>query len=93
MKILGQMVGMSWRHTTDLVSALPTGEPLILVRDPDNEHDGNAVQVWHGDTHIAFIKREEVRDIARHMDSKRAVKMPARLVFISRQAHAEVEMP
>lgn len=51
------------------VRSLPTGHPLSLKREPDNQFDPFAVQVWAGDKHVGFIKASEVRPLAIRMDA------------------------
>lgn len=63
------MVGMKWRGTERLVGDLKRGEVLELRRDPNNQHDFNAVQVWYDGQHVAFIKGTEVAPLAREMDA------------------------
>ena len=77
MKSLVALVGMKHRGTEALVSSLPRGEPLTLIREPDNPHDPNAVQVWARGQHVGFIKGSQVRPIAMAMDAKMANRSPA----------------
>lgn len=74
MKALYGLVGMKHRGTEALVASLPNGEPLTLVREPDNKVDGNAVQVWARATHVGYIKGSQVRPLAMAMDSAAAGK-------------------
>jgi len=69
-KSLVALVGMKHRGTEGLVSSLPRGEPLTLVREPDNRYDPNAVQVWARGVHVGYIKASQVRPIAIAMDAK-----------------------
>lgn len=70
MKGLYALVGMKHRGTEALVQSLPDREPLKLVREPRNPHDGNAIQVWARGTHLGYIKGSQNRDLARWMDEK-----------------------
>ena len=67
-KSLVALVGMKHRGTEALVSSLPRGEPLTLVREPTNPHDRWAVQVWARGVHVGFVKGSQVRPIAMAMD-------------------------
>lgn len=69
MKSLFTLVGMKYRNAEDFVKSLPAGEPLTLVREPDNDFDPNAIQVWAHERHIAFVKGTEARKLARFMDN------------------------
>lgn len=40
------IVGMNYIKTEDIVAALKPGTAVILIRDPGNEHDKNAIAVW-----------------------------------------------
>lgn len=48
-KFLGNLTGVSFRlaETKIVVYALPVGAELQLFRDPNNEHDANAVKVQY----------------------------------------------
>lgn len=47
MTIRFPLVGMKFRRPADtIVSLLPPETPLFLRREPTNEHDPNAIQVW-----------------------------------------------
>lgn len=72
MKSLVALVGMKHRGTEALVTSLPQGEPLMLIREPDNEHDSYAVQVWARGMMIGFIKGSQVKPVALAMDSAAA---------------------
>ena len=67
------MVGMKHRGTEALVASLPQGEPLTLIREPDNKFDPNAVQVWaqtaDGPVHIGYVRASQVRPLAMAMDA------------------------
>ncbi len=48
--------------------ALREGDPLQLVREPDNPHDPRAVRVeWRG-IMLGYLPRAENREVAREMD-------------------------
>jgi hypothetical protein len=70
MKTLVALVGTRFRgpEMVALLAALPQGEPLTLIREPDNQYDKNAVQVWARGHHIGFVKGSQNRDLAMAMD-------------------------
>lgn len=71
MKGLYGLVGMKFRTPADRVhlATLPNGSPLVLKREPNNEFDPFAVQVWSGEHHIGYIKGSQVRPLAMAMDA------------------------
>lgn len=72
MKTLVALVGTKFcgPEMVALFASLPQGEPLTLVREPDNKFDRNAVQVWARGHHIGFVKGSQNRDITARMDFK-----------------------
>lgn len=68
MKAAYTLVGMKHRNAEAFVAALTAGEPVKLIREPDNPHDQNAVQVWTRDMHIGYVKGTQARKLARFMD-------------------------
>jgi len=73
MRTIVALVGMQHRGTSALVASLPQGEPLLLVREPDNKFDRFAVQVWAREVHVGYIKSSQVRPVAMAMDSNPAL--------------------
>lgn len=56
---------------------MKVGDPLMLVREPDNPHDAKAVRVeWRGQK-LGYVPRRENADIARLMDN--GTKLEARI--------------
>lgn len=71
------IVGMKFRGTERLVAGLQQGEPLTFVREPTNEHDKNAVQIWARDVHVGYVKGAQAKDVARFMDDGKHERWPA----------------
>lgn len=69
MKGLYAIVGMNHRQSEQFVAALPAGEPLTLIREPTNQYDPNAIQVWARDRHVGYVKATQARTLARHIDA------------------------
>ena len=69
-KILVALVGTRYRgeEIVALFASLPQGEPLALIREPGNQYDRNAVQVWARDQHVGFVKSQQTRNLAARMD-------------------------
>lgn len=59
MKELFALVGMKYRpeEARKHFASLPNGAPLVLKREPLNQHDGFAVQVWSGDHMIGYVAK------------------------------------
>jgi HIRAN domain len=71
------IVGMKFRGTEGLVAALPNGEPLELKREPENEADVRAVQVWARGQHVGYIRAAQNAKLAHALDT--GAKFIARL--------------
>lgn len=52
----------------DAESLLETGMPLQLNREPHNQYDKNAVEVWTGDAKLGYVPRNENKSISSLMD-------------------------
>ncbi len=70
MKSLYTMVGMKFLDTEDIVKAMQPGAEILLLREPHNEHDRNAIAVYGAGLHLAYVKGTEAVGLAREMDSK-----------------------
>lgn len=92
MKAIYTLVGTSHRGTREHVAAMKPGSPLLLRREPNNQHDVNAVQVWDGETHVGYVKAIESGDLARRMDAETGGRdWPAILARAGHQPQIEVE--
>lgn len=71
MKTLVALVGTKHRGRAamDMLASLPNGEPLFLIREPTNEFDHRAVQVWARGMLIGFVKGSQNKEISARMDS------------------------
>ena len=47
------------------------GSPLELRRQPDNEHDPNAIAVHAGDAQVGWVPREVAAELAPELDEGR----------------------
>jgi hypothetical protein len=62
------LAGFQYHAAPALWTELRIGEPLTLVREPDNAHDANAVRVeWRGRM-IGYLPKAENRAVAAEMD-------------------------
>lgn len=55
-KMLTFIAGVGYRPgARDALRASRAGDALRLDREPDNEHDRNAVAVWLGDVQVGYV--------------------------------------
>ena len=63
------LAGFKYHAGEDLWPDLREGDRLDLVREPDNEYDGNAIRVeWRGQK-LGYLPRKENRAVAAAMDN------------------------
>jgi hypothetical protein len=93
MKALYSIVGMRFRNAVDFVRTQAPGTPVEVRREATNPHDENAVQVWIGDQHIGYVKKEQAVGLAKLLDSKPEAGAHAtgRLVFVDRLPSVELD--
>lgn len=67
MKSLLTLVGISHLRfgAAQALQHLREGCPLLLIREPSNAYDPNAIQVW---VRVGFIKKEQAAQLASKMD-------------------------
>ena len=63
-----KVAGVSFDGRQDVLGGMRSGEPLELVRQPENQHDVNAIAVYYGTLHVGYIKKEISRRIAPNID-------------------------
>lgn len=69
-KSLYKLVGMKHRGTQKIVGAWADGKVVTLVREPSNQYDANAVQVWADHNHVGFIAAKDNPQLAAFMDAR-----------------------
>lgn len=75
------LAGFQYHAGKSLWSRMQVGDPLALVREPDNSHDDKAVRVeWQGHK-IGYVPRRENADVARLLD--RGQTLEARIVRLA----------
>ena len=72
------LAGFQYYEGRDLWNMMRAGDPLQLLREPQNPHDTNAVRVLWRNEMLGYIPRRENSDVARQMDRGAPVK--ARIV-------------
>jgi hypothetical protein len=68
MKGVYAIVGMQHCNAEKFVASLPSGEVLTLVREPTNEYDPRAIQVWARNRHIGYIPMKQNAALSALMD-------------------------
>ena len=75
------LAGFQYHAGRKLWPQMQVGDPLTLVREPDNRFDARAVRVeWQGHK-IGYVPRRENADVARMMDAGQALE--ARIVRLA----------
>ncbi len=69
------IVGMQHRPNADsILAALEPGEAVTLVREPNNEHDANAVAVWVGGSKVGYIPSKQNKALAAFIDQSQPLR-------------------
>ncbi|MBD5603702.1 MAG: DEAD/DEAH box helicase [Candidatus Eremiobacteraeota bacterium] len=63
-----KVVGVSFEGRQGLVTGLAPGDPLELVREPENPHDPNTLAVRYGRFQLGYVRREIARRISPNVD-------------------------
>lgn len=67
--IVTRVVGVSYGNRQQVIASLNKGEAVYLVRDPENNHDTNAVEIVCKDQQqIGFLNRDMAALIAPVLD-------------------------
>jgi hypothetical protein len=76
------LAGFQFYAGRELWDEMKAGDALMLVREPDNPHDANAVRVeWRG-RRLGYLPRAENRAVAAEMD--RGGRLAARIAQLNR---------
>lgn len=76
------VAGLRHHEAKQVWEELAVGDALVLVREPENRSDGNAVRVeWNGHP-LGYLPQERNRDVARQMD--RGQTLMARITQIAK---------
>lgn len=62
------VAGFQYHAGPALFPLMRVGDPLRLLREPDNPHDARAVAVYWHDAQIGYAPRLDNQDLARFMD-------------------------
>jgi hypothetical protein len=66
--VLHLQAATDWLSVLRIIDQLTVGDPVRLVREPDNPHDPRAVAVYHQDDRNGYVPRERNRAIADRLD-------------------------
>ncbi|MFL5919220.1 MAG: HIRAN domain-containing protein [Gaiellaceae bacterium] len=60
-----RVAGVSYRLDALQDDAFAPGQPLVLVPEPDNEHDPHAIGVWDAErrVHAGYVPAETAREL------------------------------
>ena len=76
------LAGFQFYAGRELWDGMKVGDALVLVREPENKHDANAVRVeWRG-RKLGYLPRAENRAVAAEMD--RGGQVAARIARLNR---------
>lgn len=76
------LAGYRYYEGKRLWKLMQVGEPLTLVREPDNPYDRNAVRVeWQGHK-LGYVPRADNEAVARFLD--RGVRLEARIIRLKK---------
>ena len=76
------LAGFQFYAGRELWDGMKVGDALVLVREPENKHDANAVRVeWRG-RKLGYLPRAENRAVAAEMD--RGGRVEARIARLNR---------
>ena len=63
------LAGFQYYQGKQLWDEIKVGDALVLVREPGNQFDSNAVRVEWQEHKLGYVPRRENGAVARHMDS------------------------
>jgi len=74
------VAGFPYHEGPRLIDQLTVGDPLRLVREPDNPRDPGAVAIFRQDDRIGYVPRERNPEIADRLD--RGVSLDCRITAV-----------
>jgi hypothetical protein len=89
MKSLLNLVGTTFkRHSKEVVSLLSDGTPLLLMPEPDNPHDNNAILVL---LPLGYVKKEQAALLAAKLNRDCITAYDAKFIR-GHGSYAEIEI-
>lgn len=74
------LAGLQYHRGEAVWPALSCGDPLRLVREPDNRHDARAVAVYWREAKLGYVPRTENTVVAQLLDRGQALE--ARIIAL-----------
>jgi hypothetical protein len=62
------IVGQKHLNLDPYLTGIVAGVDAVLVREPTNKFDPNAVQVWIGGNHVGYVPAKDARVLAPFID-------------------------
>ncbi|MEJ2523136.1 MAG: HIRAN domain-containing protein [Gammaproteobacteria bacterium] len=75
------VAGLPYHVDEDGLSGIEPGDALILVREPDNPHDANAIRIEAAGRQVGYVPRSENLPLVRLMDQ--GVELRARVKSVA----------
>lgn len=69
------IVGIYHAKAEDVVRAMKPGDSVILIREPNNQYDRNAISVWFDGRRIGYIPKKQNAALALFIDQT-GTRMP-----------------
>lgn len=85
------LAGFRHYEAPNLWGDIQPGDPLALVREPDNPHDRNAVRVEWRSFKLGYVPRLENAGVARQMDRGAALAARVSKVQMTRAPNKRIE--
>ncbi len=85
------LAGFRHYEAPNLWGDIQPGDPLALVREPDNPHDRNAVRVEWRSFKLGYVPRLENAGVARQMDRGAALAARVSKVQTTRAPNKRIE--
>jgi hypothetical protein len=86
----GPTAGLAHHEARQVWPRMQVGDPVALVREPDNPHDANAVRIeWNGHV-LGYLPRTENAAVARQID--RGNRLDARIARLDRHRNHRLRL-
>lgn len=77
------VVGVTFEGRQRLIQTLTSGQPIKLIREPENKHDSNAIKVLIDDNkHIGYINKSLAKKISPIIDDELSREIVGEIVSI-----------
>lgn len=62
------IVGMEHQHAVEFIGSLEPGVAAVLIREPTNKFDANAVAVWISGRRVGYVPKAQNKVLAPFID-------------------------